>query len=500
MTDSGGGRSTDGGSAVHFGVKWMGISLGAGNLLRLGVTVVLARLLTREDFGLVTMALTTIFAMSAFREVGFSQALIHRKDRGERDLQLAADTVFWILICANGALFLAGWIAAPWLATYFEKVVGLTPVLRAMLGIFLLEGLTVTPATLLQKRLEFGVSATIEMAGTLGYALVAILCAALGMGVWSLVVGQLVERAVRAVLLMRAAEWRPGLQFRWRIAKELFDYGKWLWGSAFLQAFHRSVDKLFMGKIAGGASLGSYGVAFNLCTAPSKPTGNITNRIAFPAFARIQDDLEAVATSYARTIAMLALVAFPAAVGLASVAPDFVVTVYGGKWSDMAPLIQVLAFYGMALSVGTISRPLLLALGRPGTVMWVVAGREALLLGLLLLLGRSGAQAIAWAVLIPTLTSCTVGLILGARVARCPAAPILGPLARTTAASLVMMLAVMAVRSGLAESWHVALRLVTSIVVGVGVYTLVTLAVNRELLLETLRSVRQILRSKGRLT
>ncbi len=485
-------------SKVHFGVKTLGLSLALSRILRLLTTVVLARLIAKEDFGLVTMATAAIYALSAFREVGFSQALIHRDDRGEEDLARAADTTFWLLLGANSLLFAIGWVLTPYLAAEFDNLEGLEGVLRAMLAVYLIEGISTTPAALLQRRLEFGVISTSEVLGTVLYAVLAIGLALLGFGVWGLVLGQLLSRALQGVWLLRVSGWRPRLRFHGHTARELFDYGKWLWASAGLQVISRSADKLVMGKIAGGGTLGSYGIAFNLCTAPAKPTSNVINRLAFPALSRMRDDQGALGDAYRRALAMIALVALPAATGLAVVADEFIVTVYGRAWQDMVPLVRILAFYGLALTVGTIAGPVLLALGRPKVVTVVGAGRQVLLLGLLLSIGRQGPQAVAWAVLLPALGSMTVGHWAACRAAGCPLLEVLEPILRAGASTAVMAAGVLLVEGGM-DAFHPAVRLAGCVTTGVALYLGASLLLNRETTLDLFAHARSVMRAKGRL-
>lgn len=486
-------------SQVHFGVKTLGLSLAFSRLLRLATTVVLARLLAKEAFGLITMAMASIYALSAFREIGFSQALIHREDRGKEDLDRAADTTFWMLLAANWVLFAVGWVISPYLARQFDQIAGLEDVLRAMLVIYLIEGVSTTPSALLQRRLEFGVLSTAEVLGTLLYAALTIVLAALGFGVWGLVVGQLASRALQAAWLVKASGWWPRARFHGPTARELFAFGKWLWVSAGLQVISRSADKLVMGKVAGGGTLGAYGVAFNLCTAAAKPTSNLISRLAFPALTQMRDDRAAVARAYARALAVIALVALPAAAGLAAVADELVVTVYGRRWQEMVPLVRVLAFYGLALTVGSMAGPVLLALGKPKVVTLVGAGRQLALLGLLLAIGGRGPQAIAWAVLLPALGSMTVGHWAAGHAAGCSVAALLGPIVRASLATGAMLVVVCALEAAL-DAYHPALQLGACVASGVVVYLLASLVTNRETLDDLVENAKGVLRAKGRLT
>lgn len=483
--------------SVHFGVKALGLALGFSRLVRLGTTVVLVRILTKADFGLVTLATAAIFALSAFREVGFSRALVHRSDNGEEDLALAADTAFWVLAAANLALFTFGWLATPWLASWFTDMAGVEPVLRAMMLLFLFDGLAATPVALLERRLQFGVISVADGVSVLVFAATAIMLALAGMGVWSLVAGHILSRLVQVAWVLRGAGWKPRARFDWPIAKELFDYGKWLWASAGLQVISRSADKLVMGRVAGGAVLGVYGVAFRLCTAPAQPVNGVINRVAFPALSQKKDRLHEIAADYKRALAMICLVAFPAAAGLALVADEFVVTLYTREWQDMVPLIRVLAFYGMTLTVGTITGPVLMAVGKPKIVTFVGAGRQLALLTLLLTIGSGGALHVAWAVLIPVVGSAVVGHILAARAVGLPLRDMLVPQLRTGVATVVMLAAVYGVEAA-CESLSPAGRLAVCITTGAVTYLAACRLLVPDIFGELTGHARKVLLSKGR--
>ncbi len=461
---------------VHQGIKWLGFSLGFSRVLRLATTVILVRLLAKSDFGVIALANGAILAMSAFREVGFSQALIHRKCADAEDERLSADTVFWILVVTNTLLFGIGFVLTPWMASWFEEgFTSLVPVLRAMLVLFVIEGLMITPLALLQKRMKFRSVSILEMRATFTYAVTAVGCALLGMGVWSLVVGQVVSRGLQAWWLSRMAGFLPRMRWDSTIAAELFRYGRWLWAVSALQAFGRAGDRILLGRIAGGAVLGTYGVAFNLCNAPARPVSNVINRVAFPAMTRIGDDLARVAASLRSAFALVTLVALPAAVGLAVVAEEFILTVYGRNWVDMVPIVQVLAFYGCALAIGTIARPVLLATGRPWAVFYIGVGKEVLFFALLFYayfrpnMLAQPAILIAVAVAIPMLLSVVVGLQQAIVACRGDGKAMLGDFLRTLWCASLMVGAVTLV--GLGTQGHgYRLALVLKVMVGVGSY------------------------------
>ena len=485
------------GDSVHFGVKWLGIAMGSAQLMRLVATVVLARLLAREHFGLLTLAQTGLVAVSAFREMGFGQALVRRKMASEDEERLAADTAFWILQVLNGTLFVLAWVFTPAIAAYFDKVAGLEPVLRALLFVFLIEGLSTVAAALLQKRLAFESLARNEIRATFVYAVVAVTLAVAGFGVWSLVTGQIVSRTLQISGLLRLSGWRPRLRFDRAIALDLFRFGRWLWGNGLLQAATRTLDKLVIGKLYTDVVLGVYGVASNLCRAPARPATNILVRVAFPALASIQDDRAAIARSYGRGVSLVSFVVLPATVGLVTVAPDFITTVYGSRWNDMAPIVQVLAFSGLALVLGGLSGPVLLALGKPNQILWVGLARHAMFFALLAALADRGVLGVAVAVALPMVIAMLVGHVCAARA--CGADPrfVLGSLARSAAATALMAGAVLSVAWTLPADLAPPLRLCATVTVGVAAYALATALWNRAVFEDALHNLRRVLGAKG---
>lgn len=463
-------------AVVHQGIKWLGFSLGFSRILRLATTVILVRLLAKSDFGVIALANGAILAMSAFREVGFSQALIHRKCADAEDERLSADTVFWILVVTNTLLFGVGFVLTPWIAGWFEEgFTSLVPVLRAMLVLFVIEGLMITPLALLQKRLKFRSVSILEMRATFTYAATAIGCALLGMGVWSLVIGQVVSRGLQAWWLSRIAGFVPRLRWDAAIAVKLFRYGKWLWASSALQAFGRAGDRILLGRIGGGAALGTYGVAFNLCNAPARPVSDVINRVAFPAMTRVSGDLRRVAASLRSALSLVTFAALPAAIGLVLVAEDLIATAYGHNWLDMVPLVRILAFYGCALAIGTIASPVLLATGHPRTLFLIGAAKELLLITLLFtVLSRSEMLSqpslfVAAAVAIPMCISVIVGLHLAAAACKADERAMIKDFFRALWCATLMALGVILVRLCVPD-WSCWLRLLLSVSGGVIIY------------------------------
>ncbi|MEZ6018029.1 MAG: lipopolysaccharide biosynthesis protein [Planctomycetota bacterium] len=483
---------------VHFGVKWTAISLFALRFGRLFTTIVLARILTREMFGLVTLSMAFIMAFQALRDVGFGHAYVQRKGLGPEEDQRAASTVFWVTSVLNVGMFCVGFAIAPYAAEQFPKLEGLTPILRGTFAVLLIEAFSMAPTAILQKRLDFGHVAAGEMVGVALNAVFSIALACAGAGAWSIVLGTLGARLCQTLTVIRFAAWTPRCEFDRGLAREMFGFGKYLWGTSLLGASNKIVDKLLLGRIAGDAALGVYGNAYNLCTTASKPLYSIVLRVAFPTMSRIQDDVGALRAGFMRATSGIALLTVPLAVGLALTASDFVVTVYGANWADMAPLTRVLAFYGLVMSIASVSGPVLMATGRPRALFFFTLAGQVLLIGLLVAAGGHGTLGIAWAVLVAALLAEGAGFIWAASRVGLDLAAAFAPIARSASAALVMGAVVRGVQWLVGEAVHPALRLTLAVIAGVATFGAAAYALNRRDLEDALSDLRSVAGAKGR--
>jgi len=484
---------------IRFGVKWTAIALVTTQILRFVTTIVLARLLVPELFGLVAMANTTIHIISVIREFGLGSAYIQRKIRGEEDARLAANTTFYVLCMVNAVMFFAAWFLAPYAALFFNED-KLVDVIRVLILSLILDAIVTTAGVVLRKKLEFGKYAVSEIIGRISYSAVSISLALLGFGVWSLVFGQLASQVIRAGVSLKLSGWRPALEFSTKIARELFSFGKYLWGFSILSALGDSLDRIIIGRWLGAANLGIYGLALNLSKLPATQISWMINRIAFPALSRIQDDKEALRRVFLKTLNHVAPISLPVGLGLSATSDVLVATLYGENWADAAPVLKVLAVYGAALSLSSLTGPVFKAIGKPKVLLYTSVLHHALMVVLLIILARYGIVAIAWAVLIPLLVSSAIAFVLVARYLGLQARDILEPLLRSGSAALFMFFSIRAVIwSADASSISPALQLLASIATGAVSYALASVLTNRAVMRDMTVSLREVMLARGKL-
>jgi O-antigen/teichoic acid export membrane protein len=321
------------------GMVWVAWGGGATAVLRVVVLVLLTRLLSPADFGVVGAALIVIGFSLTFSQLGLGPALVQRPHLEPCHISTAffASTAL--------ALVIAGvvWLVAPLIGGFF-RMEQLAPVVRALAPMFPIVGVSTVAENLIQRDLRFRLLANTDVvAYGVGYGLVGGVLALLGQGVWSLVVAQVTWALLRTAMLLRAVP--PILSPRptWACFRELMEFGVGQ-SAARIGAFAADqADNLVTGRWLGAVALGLYSRAYQLMAVPTVLLGDVLDRVLFPTMARVQDDPRRLASAYLQGTGVLALVTLPAGVVAAVLAPELVTVAFGSRWEALVPPFQVLA-------------------------------------------------------------------------------------------------------------------------------------------------------------
>lgn len=346
------------------------------------VTLVLARLLDVADFGLVAVALLAINSIDLFREFGIASALIYRQDK--EDEEISADVAYISLLVGGVFVYAAIYVTAPWVELFFKDAAGVTPVLRTLGLIVLINSFSQIPYTLLAKRLQFRAKAIPEIIGGLLNSIVAILLALLGFGVWALVAGYLTDAIVRTLLVWFVSPWRPRWRFDRAIWREMAAYGRHIVGSRLLIFGITNIDDLLVGRMLGTTPLGFYSLAYRLSNVPATHVTSLINSVMFPAFSLIQKEKERVRRIYFDTMHAVGLISIPLAVGTLLLGPYFVHHYYLGKWDGAIVAMQWLVIYGLMRSIAANLGNIYRALGKPQWLTYLALWRFLTMLALLI--------------------------------------------------------------------------------------------------------------------
>ena len=373
-------------------------------------TIVLARLLVPEDFGLVALATTLSAALMAVTEFTFDVVLIQNQRAGRSYY----DTAWTLQLWRNSVLALILVLCAG----PFASLLGdprIENILYWLSGAVLVEGLQNVGIVEFRKHFQFHKDYVFMVGGKLALIVTGIPLALWWGDYWALVGGILSGAVVKVILSYAMQSYRPRLSMaKWRA---IFRFSKWLViNQAGAFAFQRS-DTFVIGKVVGAQAVGVYTIAYEIANLSTSTLLAPIRRAILPGFSSVAHDLEDLRRSFVDVFAFTLLMAMPLAVGTGLIAEPLVHVVLGEKWLASIPLIQVLALYGLLSVAGAGSGPVFLALGRP-QIMTYVLGAGLTVLAPLLILGvqHAGALGAAWAVTGAVLVTAVLDIGLSARV------------------------------------------------------------------------------------
>lgn len=341
------------------GVIWSAVERFSTQGVQFLFGILLARLLTPNDYGMIAM-LTIFMAVSqTFIDSGFGNALIRKPDRTESDKA----TVFFFNIFMAAACYGIIFLAAPFVASFYNMP-QLSDILR-VLGInLIIQAFGSIQRLNLTIDLNFKVLAKVSLSGAVVGGTSGLICAYNGLGVWSLVVQQITTTSTRVILFWILVHWRPKCFFSKASFKNMFGFGSKLLASGLLNTLYDNVYDLIIGKVFAAATLGNYTRAAHFANFPSSNITGIFQRVTFPVLSKIQDDHEKLRSAYLKFLNMATLVVFPLMIGLAALAKPFILLVLTDKWVDAILILQIICFPMMWYPVHSINLNVLQVMGR----------------------------------------------------------------------------------------------------------------------------------------
>ncbi|MEM9161801.1 MAG: lipopolysaccharide biosynthesis protein [Cyanobacteria bacterium P01_F01_bin.4] len=342
------------------GAMWSALEKWGAQLVSTAIFLLLARLLGVEAFGLVALANVFLAFMRIFLDQGFAQALVQKEQLEPAHL----DTAFWTSLLMGVLLVLAILAGAGVVANFYDQP-ELAPIIRWMSISFLFAGLSSVQSAILQRNMQFKIFAARSLVATIACGVAGIGAALMGLGVWSLVVKEIVFASTGSILLWSTSGWMPGFRFSPKHFKELFSYGINILGLNFLNFFNLRSDDMLIGYFLGPVALGYYTVAYRLLLIMLKLLTSVTNQVALPTFSRMQKDPERMRNAFYKVTQYTSLISFPTFIGMAILAPELVQCLFGEEWMPSVPVMRILAFSGVLQSIYQFDGTILLSTGKP---------------------------------------------------------------------------------------------------------------------------------------
>lgn len=380
------------------GTFWLFCFRIADQFLRLGRTVILARLLSPNDFGLFGITVMAVSLLETFSQNGFQQALTQKKE----DIKPYLDTSWVVQVVRGILLALMLFFLAPFVAVFF-KAPEVEQIIKVVGIAVALQGLGNVAAVYFLKELEFHKYFFYQIIGTIADFIVSVAAAIVWHNVWALVFGLLAGTIVRCIVSYIVYPYHPHFKFDFQKTKELSNFGKWIFVSNIVAFFIIQADSFFVAKIIGVAALGFYQMAYKI---PSILAIEIIAGAIFPAYSKIQDNLSKIKEAYLKTLKLFSFILIPMAGGIFVLAPEFIRLFMGEIWLPAVGPMQILILSTLLWTLAFLSDYVFMALGKPSIgTMGVSIRLASLVIFLYPLIIWWGLLGAAMAVLISVLIS-----------------------------------------------------------------------------------------------
>ena len=348
------------------GVKWGFIDNIAGTGIIAVVNLVLARILSPVEFGLMGMTSIFITLSSYLVDSGFSAALTRRKHIDDKDL----NTAFYFNLLLSVILYLLLFAAAPLIARFFGQPV-LTDVLRILGLSLVITALCLTQRVILTRRIDFRTQALASVISSVLSGTIAIWMALKGCGVWSLVVLQLSKSGFITVILWLSSGWLPSFLFSMKSLKGMFSFGGKMLLTAVISSLWTEIYAFVIGKIYTPSVLGQYSRADKFRNMVTSNVSTVMQRVTYPVLAMISDEKERQSRAYRKIIRTTVLISFSAVFGLAAVSESFVLTLIGEQWIPAAGYLRILCMAGLFIPLMICSANIINADGRSDITLYL---------------------------------------------------------------------------------------------------------------------------------
>jgi O-antigen/teichoic acid export membrane protein len=449
------------------GVVWSAAQKWGIRVITFFVTLILARLLSPDAFGLVAYASVFFTFAGIFVDQGFSDAIVQFTKLDPEHL----DTAFWISVLTGTILTLATLTAANWIAVLFHEP-RLGPIIRWLSLSFIASSLSSVQSALLRRKLAFKVLTMRSLIATISGGVVGVIMAFLGYGVWSLVGRAIVGGAVSVITLWQVSDWRPSFHLSRQHAKELFSFGINIVGGDFVDFLSTNADNFLIGYYLGSVALGYYSLAYNLLIMLTDLLVTVPNVVSFPIFSRIQNEPDRLKSAFYEVTQLQSFMAFPVFLGLLAVAPEAVRVLYSEKWVASIPVLQILMLSGITRSATFFYSSIFRASGKPSWRFAIYTLTALLNVVGFLIVVRMGIVAVATSYVVVSYALMPLFFYLIQKLVRVTVRSHLNQYTPAFLSSLIMVAVVLVVKHFLGENFPMMIRLAILVIVGGATYLL----------------------------
>ena len=345
---------------VLSGLRWSAGARFLGQLITWAITIIVMRLLTPGDYGLMAMAGVFIAFLMMLNELGLGAALIQKQEIDETTLR----QTFGMLWVINFCLFLILLLIAPLIGSFFHEQ-RIVPIVRLLSIQFIMMPFAIIPQSLITREMNFKGISIVDFVSAIAGSAITLILALSGLGVWSLVWGSMAIIVSRTIGLNVISSYLHIPIFSFKGMAQTITFGGYVTISRILWGFYTQADTFIIGKLLGKELLGFYSVGVTIATLPMEKVSGIINQVAFPAFSRIQNDSKMAASHFLKAVRVMSFLAFPVLWGMSSIAPELVAVLLGDKWRLAVVPFQLLSLVIPIRMISNLMSPAVMGLGRP---------------------------------------------------------------------------------------------------------------------------------------
>jgi len=482
--------------SVVNGATWTGFGQVTLQGLRFISVAILARILSPDDFGMVAMVTIVTSVAAHLIDMGFVEVVVQRKEITQKQLS----TIYWIILSTGIALCLLVSAISPFIARFFNnEQVG--PLLAVSSLIFVIHSSASLHSALLRKKLQFHKSSIADIGDAFGYVAGALPAAFAGLGVWSLVIGNITGYIPGTILRWIFARWHPSFVFSVSSLKDIWKFGAANVSTRMVYTVMDRLDYLIIGKFLSAATLGFYYMSLRIIRMPADSLTFIGNRISLPAFALVQDDTQRLQRGLLKGESFLSLIAIPLFTGLAIVAPELISVFVGAKWLPAVSSLRILCVAG-CVSILNIGVPaMFLAKGRPDINLKLSLMQLVILVPALLIGVRFGPASVAIVISSVSLLVWLIRQLFVHRLIKLSFKEYLSSLRPAFFASLIMAAVLLSFRYLIMGMFDVPdiILLISEVLIGIAVYIAVLKLSNSRAVDEMFNLLLEMIKPYGKL-
>ncbi len=373
------------------GIQWSAVERFSLQGVQFAINIIMARLLLPSDYGMIGMLAIFLQISQTFMDSGFSDALVQKKDRTEKDLS----TVFYFNIAISILLYSLLFISAPFISRFYHMS-ELTWVTRILTLNLIITSFAAIPKTILMIRIDFKTQSKISLISAIASGCIGIAMAYKEYGVWALVCQSLLNALFVTLLSYYYITWRPLRVFSKDSFLNLFSFGSKLLYSRLIHALYYNLYAIIIGRRYSSAELGYYTRAEQFAILPSGNINAIISRVTFPILSSIQDDDERLALAYRKYIKLASFLIFPLMIGLAAIAEPLISFLLTDKWLGAVILLQILCLDWMLDHLSQINLNLLLVKGHSDWALRLEIIKKIIATSILVISIPFGIEAMCW--------------------------------------------------------------------------------------------------------